>query len=582
MKKNYKTMEDLHTNKDLYLSNPNSGMITCIDDISDIPADQKTALVYLRVSTTKIEQNESIEHQYEAALNFCQKHNLFITHILYEKETATSDVMRSQYSMIEPLIKQYGQDYLVTKCSDRLSRNIEGKTHLDNFMKNHNVHYAYFMDNLFVDINNPDVELNENMKALINSYYSQQQKIKANEYYVGKARRKELTSQNECFGYTFNRNTRQMEINEKEAAIVKKIFEMYVFEGKGITKISSELASLGFTHVSNQKTHSATVSPAWIVKVLKRTAYIGDMTFNHRKTVKQSGPMGVSKRIPRSPDEYIHAKVPAIVSKEMFDLAQEILAERTQANNSTNRERGGYFKGKHLFAGLVFCECGSSFAYKKDYRDPEKKYYFCSHNARHKKGICNNTSHYKILEKDLEAIVLSALNEWKQMRSDATSDILETLKKNLKDAQPDTSDLALYTNQKEELDKQAENLLTMLISCEKESLRSRYEARLASIDEQISILNEKIKLEEYNITVSNAKEDRLNEIIKTLDEFTEIKVLTREVILKHIEKIIIHYDGTIDIYMKYASSNAKMPLFNKKEGLRLSPVVKIETLDDRY
>ena len=89
-------------------------------------------------------------------------------------------------------------------------------------------------------------------------------------------------------------------------------------------------------------------------------------------------------------------------------------------------------------------------------------------------------------------------------------------------------------------------------------------------------------MEEHNITVSNAKEDRLNEIIKTLDEFTEIKVLTREVILKHIEKIIIHYDGTIDIYMKYTSSNAKMPLFNKKEGLRLSPVVKIETLDDRY
>lgn len=576
-----KTIENLILNKKDYLANRNNGMITCFDNISDIPQNVETCIIYLRVSTKKMSQDESIDHQYDAALAFCKLHNFIITHILYEKETATSDTMRTQYSQLEPLLKQFKPNYLVAKSSDRLSRNIEGKAHLDNIMKNNQISFAYFMENKIVNISDTSTELSENIQALINSHYSKQQSEKAKEYYKGKRNRKELTKQNECFGYRYDKTTKKMMIDEDEAYIVRRIFEMYVYESKGLTKISNELALLGFTSVPNQKTNSETVSPAWISKVLKRTAYIGDMTFNHRRSYKEEGPQGVSKRVKESPTNYVHAEVPAIVSKEIFYLAQEILAENSQTNLTPTRNTGGFFRGNHLFAGIVFCECGSPFSYKKDYRNPEKIYYYCSHNSKHHKGVCQNTSHYKILEKDLEKIVLKALNEWKQMRKDAGTEILDILKKKLKTKQDNNSQLKIYMDRKKELEMQARNILDLLISAQHDSLIPIYTEKLDKINSDIATLDKKIELETHASKSSVDIDKRLTNIIESLDSFTEIKSLTREIVLKHIDKILIHYDGAIDIYMKYANSSAKMPLFNK-EGLCATHVVKIEILDDPY
>lgn len=578
----YKTIEELSINKDYYLKNKTSGMITCYDDISEIPINQETCIVYLRVSTRKTEQSESIDHQYEAALSFCKAHHLFITHILFEKETATSDVMRTQYSQLESLFKKIRPNYLVAKSADRVSRNLEGKTHLDNVMRNLNINFAYFMENRFVDLNDPQYAVSENFSAIMNELYSKQQSAKAKEYYKGKIKRCELTKQNECFGYTFDKATRQMIINEDEAKIVKKIFEMYVFEGKGITKIANELALIGFTSVpSNKRSNSKVVSPTWVSKVLKRTAYIGDMTFNHRKSVKKDGPTGITRRINQPTEKYCHAKVPAIISVELFNLAQELLAENAKPVKVSNQERGGYFKGKHLFSGIVFCDCGSSFSYKKDYRDPEKIYYHCSHNSKKKKGDCPNKNHYKILEKDLEKIVLTALNEWKKLRMDASSEILTLLKNNLNNQNSSHSDLELYKARKIDLEKKADKLLDLLLSSTGNNLETLYQNKLNTINNDISLLNEKITEESKLVDYSNQMDDRLTEIIKSLDSFAEIQTLTRDIILKHIDKIIIHADGTIDIYMKYGTSHAQMPLFNK-EGISMSHVVKTKILDVLY
>lgn len=576
----YKTIEELSINKDNYLKDKTSGMITCYDNISEIPTSQDTCIIYLRVSTRKVEQSESIDHQYEAALSFCKTHHLFITHILFEKETATSDVMRTQYSQLESLFKKVHPKYLVAKSADRISRNLEGKTHLDNIMKNLNIKFAYFMENRFVDLNDPQYAMAENIQAMVNEYYSKQQSIKAKEYYKGKTNRCELTRQNECFGYTFDKTTRQMIINKEEAKIVKKIFEMYVFEGKGISKICKELALLGFTNIPNIKSTTDTVSPTWVSKVLKRTAYIGDMTFNHRKSVKAEGPTGITKRIKQSEDTYCHAKVPAIISVELFNLAQELLAENAMTTAVEAQEHGGYFKGKHLFSGIVYCECGSSFSYKKDYRNPNKIYYHCSHNAKHKKGDCKNIHHYKILEKDLEKIVLTALNEWKTLRRDASNEILNLLKCNLTN-QNSSSNLELYKSQKCNLEKKANKLLDLLLSNTDTNLEGIYQKKLSNINDDISLLNEKIIAENNLLEHSNQTDYRLTKMIESLDSFSEIKTLTRDVILKHIDKIIIHVDGTIDIYMKYGTSHAQMPPFNTS-AISISHVVKTKLLDGLY
>ena len=146
-------------------------------------------------------------------------------------------------------------------------------------------------------------------------------------------------------------------INEEEAQIVRLIYKR-VIQGDSLRGLAITL---------QEKYPPPRNASEWegraLYNLIRNPAYKGEFAANRRTEVKVpvtvntgslTGPVVkmVKKRVARPKDEWIIVPVPAIVSKEEWDMANNILL----ANKKTNRRSA---KSEYLLTGLIYCaRCG--------------------------------------------------------------------------------------------------------------------------------------------------------------------------------------------------------------------------------
>lgn len=134
------------------------------------------------------------------------------------------------------------------------------------------------------------------------------------------------------YGYDYNSATRQLTINEDEAKIVRRMFQLSI-EGVSTNRISKILTS---EHIRTKKSNR-NWSLSTIRDLLHNPVYKGQpeytMTIRGKKVT-----------------EIVSA--PAIISKETFDKSEEKLSERRNRSKSK-------MLSQPLLRGLIFCtDCG--------------------------------------------------------------------------------------------------------------------------------------------------------------------------------------------------------------------------------
>lgn len=144
-----------------------------------------------------------------------------------------------------------------------------------------------------------------------------------------------------------------LEINEDQAPAVQLAFDMYVKEGATPYQIACRLNELGVkpARISEWRKDSVRV-------MLRNPHYAGYVAFNQRKMtpVLEHGSI-VKKRLAQPGDEVIIAegKHPAIISRDVWAAAQELVARNPRVGNS--REL------KNPLAALLYCQkCGHAMA----------------------------------------------------------------------------------------------------------------------------------------------------------------------------------------------------------------------------
>jgi len=144
------------------------------------------------------------------------------------------------------------------------------------------------------------------------------------------------------YGYDYDKETKKLVINEDEARVVQRIFEVYS-TGKSMTYISHMLNS---EKVSTRSGRGKGWRNGSIRDTLLNPAYTGTQIVN----VHQN-----HTRLPKEiPNHAIVIKVPAIVSEELWNTAQE----RRKNNKHVQPTKNVYF----FLQGLVTCGlCGYSF-----------------------------------------------------------------------------------------------------------------------------------------------------------------------------------------------------------------------------
>ena len=143
-------------------------------------------------------------------------------------------------------------------------------------------------------------------------------------------------------------------INENEANVVRMIFDMYVNQNMGYQIIANRLNDLKITPPRGDYWSNASITD-----MIGNIHYIGKIRWNYRKTKVIVADGEVKKTTPKSQEgdyQIFDGKHPAIISEEMFQLAQEKRGKNLRAKPD--------FTLRNPLAGIVFCRCGHAMIYR--------------------------------------------------------------------------------------------------------------------------------------------------------------------------------------------------------------------------
>ncbi|SFP09246.1 recombinase family protein [Salibacterium halotolerans] len=139
------------------------------------------------------------------------------------------------------------------------------------------------------------------------------------------------------FGYNWNKEEQQLEVNEEQADIVRTMFDMYL---KGASRLEVSEWAQNRTAERNLSNHHS------VAHILTRVLYTGKVKHN---------------------DQVIEGRHKAIVDDETYNAVQRELEKRKTTK---------YHKGKYLLTGLLkcgLCGCGITHVRRKGSKDV---YYF--------------------------------------------------------------------------------------------------------------------------------------------------------------------------------------------------------------
>ena len=327
-----------------------------------------------------------------------------------------------------------------------------------------------------------------------------------------------------------------LEINRKEAAVIRRIFNMYVNEGYGGAKISTILNEEGI----KTKRDSAWSQNA-VSRILKNEIYIGKI-INGKEEVADFL-TGVRKAKDEEDWKVVENPSLQIVAPELFEKAQEVLAGRYNAF-TINRERQS---NKHLFSTLIKCyDCGHSFrrtvhTYKNTYIR-----WVCS--GRNAKGASSCENKTTVDEQEL----IDSLREYFTQILSRKPSVIKHVTKEFIKIYKTKDDNEHYEAELQDKLSKSQKTRQKYMDMYTDDMISRDEMRekMATINAEIEKLQNELKLITYNLDKGSQLEDLLTRTFSTVEDLVSMETITNAQLKQVLQKIIVAHNGKVDIYLR--------------------------------
>ena len=318
------------------------------------------------------------------------------------------------------------------------------------------------------------------------------------------------------FGYDIV--NKEYVINEKEAKVVRKIFDMRQ-KGYSLIDISVELNKLGY------KTKRGTeFKKNSLYDLLKNEKYIGNYIYG--KGTKDDH-RNLNENMIRH-----EGTIPAIISKEVFEAVNKKKEDKKESTASKNF---------YLLTGLIKCgECGSTYtgttqtSKKKNGKVYKNQYYRCVSNT--KIGKCNS----RMIKKELiEEKVVSLLT--RQLLNNETIDtIVNNVNNEYKKGQKDfAEDIELMQKNIDKLEKEANKLVDL---CCQGFGTKKISDRLKEIEEKQEYLKEEIKEKKLFVENDFITPEKVRKALKM--DISSLNLNSQKELKKLIQKWIIKIELT--------------------------------------
>ncbi len=307
---------------------------------------------YARVSTDKDEQLNSLENQVQYYTEFIQsKPNwTYCAGYIDEGISGTSTKKRDSFNRMIADAKAGRFDFIITKEISRFSRSTLDSIQYTQELLEHDVGVFFQNDN----INTLDSD--SEFRLVVMAGVAQDEVRKLSERlkfgFRQAIKNGHVLGNDKLWGY--DKKDCVLTINETEAQVVRRIFDLYANQQLGVRRISQVLYDEGFTSRKGNTFNVLTIR-----HILCNPKYKGWYCANKSQTVDYRS----KRKIFLDEDEWVmypDPSIPAIVSEELWDRANALYKRRSeQARIHQSRAE---FHNRYPYSGKIICEeHGTSF-----------------------------------------------------------------------------------------------------------------------------------------------------------------------------------------------------------------------------
>ena len=301
---------------------------------------------YARVSTDKDEQINSLENQVQYYTELIQsKPNwTFIPGYIDEGISGTSTKKRDSFLRMIADAKAGRFDFIITKEISRFSRSTLDSIKYTQELLEHDVGVLFQNDN----INTLDSD--SEFRLVVMAGVAQDEVRKLSERlkfgFRQAIKNGHVLGNDKLWGY--DKKDCVLSVNEEEAQVVRRIFDLYANRQMGIRRISQTLLDEGFTSRKGGAFNVLTIR-----HILCNPKYKGWYCANKSQTVDYRS----KRKIFLDESEWVmypDPSIPAIVSEELWDRANALYKRRSEQMMS--HQSAAEFHNRYPYSGKIICE----------------------------------------------------------------------------------------------------------------------------------------------------------------------------------------------------------------------------------
>ena len=506
--------------------------------------------LYYRLSRDEDEELNSLNNQRKIIYNFAVSNGHEVVGESFDDNVSGMHFNREGIDKIYEVVEAGKIEAIIVKDLSRLGRHRTQTALFIDYLREHDVRVLSATEN--IDTFNENDDLIIGFKGLVNDFYARDGSRRVRTGYRQKQKEGIVTIP--PFGYFKDKNTKKVVVVEEAAETVRLIFSAYV-GGSGMKAIARtlneqmrktpalmqmELLNKRLPNTQDGILKKYLWDATMVARILRDESYIGTLICHKSERNK----INKTFRFTDTEEQFRHENyLPIIVTREIWEQAQALLAERKEKN-----VRAGTNRGILRYGGLLRCkDCGRTFIGKRiKLKSGERVAYVCDTYHRYGKEHCSS---HMVDEETLDRLIGAEILRTKKMYEENWSRMEWLIERWTPKASTASAQIGKLQEHILVLEEEVEVILMERIRDKANA--ERYNRMIAKREEQIAEAKKQIE-ELQNISeMLRSRQAKLKRDISLIDDILREGKMSEAHLRMLVEKILVHEeDGKLDLEIR--------------------------------
>lgn len=506
--------------------------------------------LYYRLSRDEDEELNSLNNQRKIIYNFAVSNGHEVVGESFDDNVSGMHFNREGIDKIYEVVEAGKIEAIIVKDLSRLGRHRTQTALFIDYLREHDVRVLSATEN--IDTFNENDDLIIGFKGLVNDFYARDGSRRVRTGYRQKQKEGIVTIP--PFGYFKDKNTKKVGVVEESAETVRLIFSAYV-GGSGMKAIARtlnkqrrktpalmqmELLNKRLPNTQDGILKKYLWDATMVARILRDESYIGTLICHKSERNK----INKTFRFTDPEEQFRHENyLPMIVTREIWEQAQALLAERKEKN-----VRAGTNRGILRYGGLLRCkDCGRTFIGKRiKLKSGERVAYVCDTYHRYGKEHCSS---HMVDEETLDRLIGAEILRTKKMYEENWSRMEWLIERWTPKASTASAKISKLQEHILVLEEEVEVILMERIRDKANA--ERYDRMIAKREEQIAEAKKQIE-EMQNISeMLRSRQAKLKRDISLIDDILREGKMSEAHLRMLVEKILVHEeDGRLDLEIR--------------------------------